>query len=120
MIKRIQRTTKVTPEEAARVKAIRDKHQREKPSMEQVLAEDPDAFETTMGELMQLRQIAHLLKNARLEQSLTLAEISERTGIDQGALSRFENGSSINPTLSTISRIATALGKSVQVTLSDN
>ena len=51
------------------------------------------------------------LKESREAAGLTLAEVSARCGIDQPALSRLENGHSQNPTLDTLWRDATALGK---------
>jgi len=41
---------------------------------------------------------------------LTLAQLAERTGIDQAALSRLETGKQANTTVGTLSRIADALG----------
>jgi ribosome-binding protein aMBF1 (putative translation factor) len=46
----------------------------------------------------------------RERQGLSLADIADRTGIDRGMLSRFENGKVPNPTLRTLKRYAEALG----------
>ncbi|MBI2808063.1 MAG: helix-turn-helix transcriptional regulator [Planctomycetes bacterium] len=58
-------------------------------------------------------------KKERERQKLTMAQLSEMTGIDQAALSRLENGKSANPTLETMNRIATALGKFITFSLVD-
>ena len=49
------------------------------------------------------------LRRRREEAGMTLAEVAERTGIDQPALSRLENGKG-NPTARTLSRYCRALG----------
>jgi transcriptional regulator with XRE-family HTH domain len=45
--------------------------------------------------------------------------LSDRTGIDQAALSKLETGSHGNPTLETLYRIALALGKVIACNLQD-
>jgi transcriptional regulator with XRE-family HTH domain len=50
---------------------------------------------------------------------LTLAALSDRSGIDQGALSKLETGSHGNPTLETLYRVALALGKVIVCVLQD-
>ena len=64
-----------------------------------------------MGELLADHAILHRLKAVRQELGMSLAALSEKTGIDQGALSKLENGQRVNPTLRTLSRVANALGK---------
>ena len=59
------------------------------------------------------------LKKERKRQKLTMAQLSEMTGIDQAALSRLESGKNSNPTLETMNRIAAALGKSITCSLKD-
>jgi transcriptional regulator with XRE-family HTH domain len=55
------------------------------------------------------------LKRRRDEQGLSLADVSERSGLDRGLLSRLENGKVLNPTMATLWRYADAIG--TQVTL---
>lgn len=52
--------------------------------------------------------------DARREQGITQKELSERTGIAQGDISKLENGSA-NPSVKTLKRIAAALGKTVKI-----
>jgi DNA-binding XRE family transcriptional regulator len=112
---KVERTAKEKSEQAA----VRDQYQRERPSLEQALAEGGHTRAVTLGELLQLHQVVAMLKNERKRQHLTLAEVAERADIDQAALSRLENGRNINPTLDTIYRIASALGKTVNCLLQD-
>jgi DNA-binding phage protein len=77
------------------------------------------AIETT-GELydvdllLRLRQLLRQLKEHRERAGLNLATISERSGIDLAALSRLENGIG-NPTFTTLSRYAKAVGVVLKV-----
>jgi DNA-binding Xre family transcriptional regulator len=107
-----------TPEEQARLRAVREQFQREKPTLEQLEAESGEAA-VTLGEYLELRQLMHLLRRERERQGLTLAQLAERTGIDQAALSRLETGRQANTTLDTVHRIAAALGKRVVCALRD-
>jgi transcriptional regulator with XRE-family HTH domain len=66
-----------------------------------------------------LHQAFAWLKQERERQNLTLAEMSERTGIDQAALSRLETGRNSNPTYDTVYRVAAALGKVISWTFRD-
>jgi transcriptional regulator with XRE-family HTH domain len=49
------------------------------------------------------------LKRERETQGLSLADVSERSGLDKGMLSRLENGKIMNPTLTTLRRYAEAV-----------
>jgi transcriptional regulator with XRE-family HTH domain len=55
--------------------------------------------------------IAKQFKETRRVLEISLAELSQRTGIDPAALSRLENGKQTNPTLETLARVARALGR---------
>lgn len=105
---RLQRTR--TPEEIARHKAIRDRFQKEKPSLEQLVDSGEYNEPVPMGEYLSIRQAVFALKKAREEAGLSLADVAERCAIDKSALSRIESGQHINPTISTLCRYAHALG----------
>ena len=47
---------------------------------------------------------------------MSLADVSDRTGIDRTALSKLERGQG-NPTLATLNRVAAALGMRVELSL---
>src|SRR5262245_1557350 len=119
MIKHIHMKAERTPAEAKRLRADRERYQREKPTPKQLLTEGGHKEFVTLGELIFLHEVMASLKKAREAQRMTLAQLSALTGIDQAALSRLENGSHHNPTLGTIYRIATALGKTVCCVLQD-
>jgi DNA-binding phage protein len=66
-----------------------------------------------------LRHVMGLLNNARQSGDLSLADLKDRTGIDRSTLSKLLNDPSSNPTLMTLNRLATALGKRLVVKLED-
>lgn len=100
-----------TPEEIARHKAIRDRYQRERPSMEQLLSTGEYDGPEAMGVHLSIRLAVSALKKAREAAGLSLGDVAERCGIDKSALSKIETGQHSNPTVSTLSRYAHALGK---------
>lgn len=59
------------------------------------------------------------LKLAREKQGMTLAQVSEATGITVPTLSKLENGRHANPTVKTLRRYASAVGKKLVVRLED-
>ena len=64
-----------------------------------------------------IRQLVASMKAERERQGLSLADLNERTGIDRAALSRLETNEDANPTLNTLERYASAIGKSMVVVL---
>jgi DNA-binding Xre family transcriptional regulator len=117
--RRVTRPTDRTPEEAARLRADRERYQRNKPTVEQLLAEGGHTDTVPLGEFLALHAVMAELKRERERQGLTLAELANRTGIDAAALSRLETGKQANPTLDTLCRIAHALQKAVVCGLRD-
>jgi ribosome-binding protein aMBF1 (putative translation factor) len=111
-MKRITRNRRVTPEEAAKYKAVR----------EQVAAELPDLIarhHARMASLDQLQELIKQLKAARETKGLSLSDLTEMTGMDRSALSKLETGQRTNPTVETLVRYAEAVGKRLVVALAD-
>jgi transcriptional regulator with XRE-family HTH domain len=106
-------------DEAARLRADRDRYQRLRPTPEQLLAEGGHTDFVPLGDLLELHQVLTGLKTERERRNLTLAQVSKRAGIDPGALSRLETGRNSNPTYDTVRRVAAALGKSISWTFRD-
>ena|ERR1019366_4771212 len=119
MIKHIHRKIPRTPEQHAKLKADRERYQRDKPTPEKLLEDGGHEDFIRHGDLLMLHEMMAALKGERERQKLTMAQLSKRTGIDQAALSRLETGKNANPTLETMNRIAAALGKTITCSLKD-
>ncbi len=112
MMKRITRKERLTSEEAAKIKAVR----------KQVAEELPDLIarhDERMAALDQLQGLLQQLKTAREKRGLSLADLTELTGMDRSALSKLENGQRPNPTVETLVRYAEAVGKHLKIELED-
>ncbi len=110
---RITRNRRLTQEEAAKYKAVR----------EQVVKELPDLIarhQERMATLDQLQELLAQLKAAREAKGLSLSDLTEITGMDRSALSKLETGQRANPTVETLVRYAKAVGKRLVVSLADN
>ena len=111
-MKRIIRDRRLTPEEAAKYKTIRA----------QVAEELPDLIarhHERMSALDRLQELLRQLKAAREAKGLSLADVTELTGMDRSALSKLETGQRANPTVETLVRYAEAVGKHLVVSLTD-
>ena len=63
--------------------------------------------------------LAFKLKELRKKQKLTQSQLAERLGMEKGQISKIENGK-FNLTLSTINRIASALGAKINFDIRNN
>jgi DNA-binding XRE family transcriptional regulator len=111
-MRRITRERRLTPEEAAKYKAIR----------EQIAEELPDLIERhekRVTDRDQLQELLKQLKAAREAQGLSLADMTRLTGMDRSALSKLETGQRSNPTFETVVRYAEAVGKRLVLSLTD-
>lgn len=113
------RKSELTSEQRAEIAAVREKYQREKPSLEQALAASGADAAIPLGELLFLHTLLAALKQERERQGIAASVIAERAGIDPAVLSRLETGRHANPTLRTVERVAAALGKVVKWHLDD-
>jgi len=111
-MKRITRDRRLTADEAEKYKTIRA----------QVAKELPDLIsrhEERLAALNQVDELVTQLKAARVEKGLSLADLTDLTGMDASALSKLETGQRPNPTLETLVRYAEAVGKRLVVALAD-
>jgi DNA-binding XRE family transcriptional regulator len=111
-MKRIVRDRRLTPEEAARYNALREQVAQDLPAL-------VERHHQRMAALDQVDELLKQLKAAREEQGLSLADLTERTGMDRSALSKLETGQRPNPTVETLVRYAEAVGKRLVVSLAD-
>lgn len=62
-----------------------------------------------------LREVLSLLKHARVERDISLAQLQKSTGIAKGNLSKLENDPMANPTVETLLRYAQAIGVELRI-----
>ena len=91
-MKRITRDRRLTPEEAAKYRKVREQVAAELPEL---VARHPER----MAALDQLDELLAQLKAAREAKGLSLADMTEITGMDRSALSKLETGQRPNPTI---------------------
>lgn len=115
-------------------RAIRREHRQRTPEQKAAYAEEAGKVEAefppgkpippealadsmTLGEYFDLRELCARLRQAREARGLSLMDVQELTGIDRAQLSRLERGEVHNPTVSTLSRYAQAVGCRVGMAL---
>jgi len=108
-----------TTEQAAAEKAIRQRFQKEKPSLQTLLDSGDIQQVFSMGEYWELRKTFAALKALREQQGLSIADLASRAGLDQALISYLENGQVDNLTIAAMTGYAKALGKRVLVKLAD-
>jgi len=111
--RRIFHAKRKTAEERVREQKLRDKLQKEKPSLDDLVLSgecDPDAV-MTMGMYFDLQKALQALRRERQPRSLSIGDVAERSGLDRAVVSRLENGKQDNPTVATLMRYAAAVGK---------
>ena len=111
-MRHITRNRRLTAEESARYKEIR----------EHVAEELPELIARHHERLSALDQLGELLKQlrvAREERGLSLSDLTDLTGMDRSAISKLETGQRPNPTVETLVRYAEAVGKHLVVSLVD-
>ena len=94
-------TIKPTPEQSVAWKA----------SAKRERAEEQATLVTDLSKRKRQRSsFSQTIGQRRQELGISLADLSEQTGMTRAALSRIENGLNVNPTVETLRRIGEALG----------
>ena len=114
-VKRVKSHPKLTPARQAKLRrdAIEEQGHRFEP---EVQAHDLRMKQKAITNRL-LKQLATQLDKVKCEQKFSLADLSDRSGIDRPSLSRLLNGKAENPTVETLSRVAEALGKRISIEL---
>jgi len=99
-----------TPEQKAEEKRIRELH------AQNPIRELP-ADILRGSDAARLLEFVASVRRERESQGLTLEELAARAGVEVGMLARFESGQAFNPNVSTLFRIAAALGRELVLTL---
>lgn len=116
-LRRVHRKIERTPEELAGLNAERERLQSARPTQESLSDSGEYDGPYRHGDVMAFLSAIAILKRERERRGLSLADVSEHSGLDKGMLSRLENGKILNPTLSTIWRYAEAVGARVSLTV---
>lgn len=111
-MKRITRDRRLTPEQVDKYKRIREQVEQDVPHL-------VSRHEKRMATLDQLQELLLQLKTVREEKGLSLSDLRELTGMDRSAISKLENGQRANPTIDTLVRYAEAVGKRLEVSLTE-
>lgn len=106
--------------EIERDQRVRKKFQKERPSLSQLVATGEYSKPMLQGDLLAMLEFAARIKARREQLGVSLTELASKSGIDKAAISRLENGLAENPTVSTLERLARALGKRLQLALEDD
>lgn len=75
--------------------------------------QDPE-FREEFEALQPEHAVIQAIIDARRNSGLTQKELSERTGIAQGDISKLENGNA-NPSIRTLQRLASAMGMTLKI-----
>jgi len=113
--KRITLKIEQTPEELAELKTERSRFSHERPGPEDLIESGDYEGPYRQANIMALLSAIAELKVRRDERGLSLTDVSERSGLDRGMLSRLENGKILNPTMATLWRYADAIGAQVSL-----
>jgi DNA-binding Xre family transcriptional regulator len=116
MIKRRPKksTRTLTQAEREGIRVVREQIETEKP---EIVARAGELKKARAAAVAQLQEAFALLRSERQSRGISLAELRDRTGIGRSALSRLENDPEANPTITTLARIADALGKQIVIQL---
>ena len=104
----------LTAEQKKTIQAIRQHVEQERPEL---VAEGQRVAQAHEIVSVQLRGAFALLKAVRKSAGVTLAALAGKTGISKGALSRLENDPAPNVTITTIQRVASALGHDLHISV---
>jgi transcriptional regulator with XRE-family HTH domain len=107
-----------TPEARARQAAIREEYA-DRPGLDELVRRgqaDPERV-TTMGALGALVKATADVRRARQAKGLSLTEVSRRSGLPLATLSRLESGKNPRPTFETLARYAAGVGLDLAISV---
>lgn len=115
MAKSVQQRAERSPAEVARLRELRERYQREKPSIADLEAKGAEF--ATLGEVVLLRCLADELRRERERQALPQQQLAERLNMSSEALAGLEAGVVGQLTFGALYRVAHALGKQIACSL---
>ncbi|MFO0954790.1 MAG: helix-turn-helix transcriptional regulator [Isosphaeraceae bacterium] len=103
-----------TPAELAELKADRVWFSRERPGPEDLAGSGDFEGPYRQGDLLALLSALATLKQERERRGLSVADVSQRTGLDQATIGRLEEGKLLNPDVATLWKYADAVGMTLK------
>ena len=107
-----------SPDEQARIDVIRERFQRERPALEQLVTSGEFEPSISQGEYWDMVEMVVALHREREAAELDRDIVAGRMGIDSDLLARLETGKE-DPTLDLLRKYAAAVGKQIVLTLTD-
>lgn len=107
-----------SPEEQARIDAIRERFQRERPSLNELVESGEFEPPISQGEYFDMVEMLVSLRTAREQAGLSQKIVASRMGVDADFLAGLESGK-VEPTMGILRRYAGALGKQIVLSLAD-
>jgi DNA-binding XRE family transcriptional regulator len=107
-----------SPEDQARIDALRERFQRERPSLEDLVASGEFQPPISQGEYFDLVEMLVSLRETRERARLSQEVVASRMGVEPDSLARLETGKD-EPTMDILRRYAGALGKQIVLSLAD-
>jgi ribosome-binding protein aMBF1 (putative translation factor) len=111
MAEQIHRRLPWTPEDRRRHQETRERFQRERPSLEQLIASGEYTPPIPQGVYLEILRLSADLRRLREASGLSLSELAGRTGLDAAVWQRLESGGPDSLTVEMVLRYAAALGK---------
>lgn len=111
MSERIHRPSTLTPAERQRQKELRERFQRERPSLEQLVASGEYTPPIPQGVYLEILRLRADLRRLREASGLSLSALAARTGLDAAVWQRLESAVPDALTVEMVLRYAAALGK---------
>jgi DNA-binding XRE family transcriptional regulator len=109
----------LSPEQDAAIASIRARAQKERPGPDELTDRGELDELVPQAQYIELRALVVRLRDLRQRMGLSLADLSERTGLTRAAISRLETGWNLNPTLETLFRYTEALGLGLKFTVEE-
>jgi DNA-binding XRE family transcriptional regulator len=115
MNKPVPTKVKLTPEQRAAFKSIRQQAEADRPGPDELIERgDVEEF-VSQGAFMELLIWVDALRRERERRGLSLTDMAKRSGLTRAMVSKLESGRNPNPTLDTLARYALALDMQVKL-----
>jgi ribosome-binding protein aMBF1 (putative translation factor) len=112
----ITRGRRLTPEEVAKYREMREQVEREKDDIARRLKNEAPG-PGTWADLHELRSLVQSLRAERERRGLSREEVGSRSGIELRLIEELEEHRELNPQISTLTRFAAAVGRHLMMGL---